>query len=168
MRITPVVLLALSLAAPCAAKEITAGEYVRLRLGGDRAARGLPRWVEGRVLDLAPGSVRLRLDDSREVTVPEVLIQTVDLRMERHSRFRGAAIGLGIGLGIDVLTNAAHPCDGEECDWGSFGTLAWVSLGTAIGGLVSPGYGWQSGRIDVAVQPAVRRSGGGLSLAVSF
>lgn len=186
MRSPLIALLAVSLTGPCAASEATApterpvidlaeGYPVRLKLTDERRALELPRTVEGRVVAVVPEGVTLRLETSRQVTIPARAIESIKVRIGRHPRSRGATVGavigvfLGVGLAFDFLD---RPCLAEDCYRNLAGFVLSVpvvtGLGAAVGAIIPPGDRWEAGRVGVAVSPVIRREGVGLAVAVSF
>ena len=186
MRRALIALLAVSLTGPCMAFDATApterpiidlaeGYPVRLKLTDERRALELPRTVEGRVVAVAPEGVTLRIETSRQVTIPARAIESIKVRTGRHPRSRGAAVGavIGVFLGAGLAVSAlGRPCLAEDCYRNLAGFVLSVpvvtGLGAAVGAIIPPGDRWEAGRVRVAVRPVARREGVGLALAVSF
>lgn len=132
------------------------------------------RVLVGKLIAADERSVTIVVDSSpRHITVPRLAIESIAVRTGRHSRWRGAAIGGGVGLVLGLAAGAAG--GGGEDPLFSRGQSAAMAgglfavLGAGIGAAIPPGERWEIAKVDaarVSCRPAL--SGGGAALFITL
>jgi hypothetical protein len=188
MRRSLTVLLTLSLTVPSFAPEsqesldpgvLAPGTRVRVKTYGRDRLPGMPGRLVGRIATADREALTLDLNANQRVSVPVRAIERVEVSAGRHSRWRGALIGAGIGAllvgGISGIALATSDDDSWEEVGAGVGLvyvtpLAALAVG-AVGALASPGERWENvprERLRVTAGPIFRRDGVGVGLSVSF
>jgi hypothetical protein len=121
--------------------------------------------LEGELVAADDTTVSLRLAGSRGVvTVPRDAITRLDVRRSPSRRWRGAAIGAGVGL----VAGGAILAQGDS-DERALLSIYTVPLGALFGYALAPSAQWEKhasvGSLRVGLAPV---RGRGLAAAVSF